>query len=200
VEKGVSKTEEIWKPIKDYEGLYEVSNFGRVRNCRSYSPHTTSNKTKFGKLKTQRENNCGYLRVCLSNSGVHKDFFVHRLVAEVFIENPEGKPAVNHIDGDKKNNHFNNLEWVSYSENTRHAYKNNLISTISDKKKISIKKAQDMSKKKVLILDKKSGEKLGVFSSLTEASLYFGFHDKYFSNARKRGHGKFKAVILGDDE
>lgn len=199
VEKRVSKTEEIWKPIKDYEGLYEVSNFGKVRNCRSYSPHTTSNKTKFGKLKTQRENNCGYLRVRISKNCKGKDLFVHRLVAETFLEKQEGKSVVNHIDCDKKNNHVSNLEWVSTSENMKHAYQNGLINMYSEKRKESMAKVHIKQKKKVLILNNK-GEKLGIFDSLQEASLFFGFNRAYFSSVYKNGNPKFNVELLGESQ
>lgn len=68
----------------------------------------------------------GYRRVHVSDQNIDSKFLVHRLVAEAFIENPNNKPCVNHIDGNKLNNNVNNLEWVTYGENLSHAYKNNL--------------------------------------------------------------------------
>ena len=98
--------QEIWKDIKDYEGIYQVSNFGRIKN-----------KTK---ILSPQISNCGYLRIILKN----KHYSVHRLVAETFIPNFKNKPQVNHIDGNKTNNSVTNLEWVTDSENQIHNYKN----------------------------------------------------------------------------
>ncbi len=76
-----------------------------------------------GRQVKPQENNCGYMRVQLCN-GKHKPrFFVHRIVAELFIPNPLNLPQVNHKDGNKKNNHVDNLEWVSASDNRKHAFR-----------------------------------------------------------------------------
>lgn len=101
---------EVWLPVKGWETLYEVSNLGRVRSL-------TRNKT----IKKQHLIPTGYWAVALSVK--HKTFSrrVHRLVAEAFIPNPENKPQVNHIDGDRKNNNAANLEWVTQRENSLHA-------------------------------------------------------------------------------
>ena len=103
-----------WYPIKDWEDLYEINKNGDVRNA----------KTK--KLIVGDINNCGYYRVALYNQGQSKKYFRHRLVAEHFLDKPEGKDFVNHIDGDKSNNSLENLEWVSQSENEKHAFANGL--------------------------------------------------------------------------
>ena len=108
--------EEIWKDIEGYAG-YQVSNLGNVKNCQTNI------------LKKQFSDTYGYLVVNLPK----KQFKVHRLVAQAFVFNPENKPQVNHIDGNKKNNHANNLEWVTNLENHHHARK---IGLIQDKKKI----------------------------------------------------------------
>jgi hypothetical protein len=111
--------EEVWKVVPHGEG-YFVSNKGNI----------ASEKTGTFKLRKLHENKYGYIGVILSmgNRNDMKHFLVHRLVAETFIENPENKPQVNHIDGDKKNNNVENLEWVTAKENTAHAYENNLKS------------------------------------------------------------------------
>lgn len=105
-------------PIKGYEGLYFISDNGvvipSVRQGTSGAP-----------LKHQIMKN-GYHKVWLRNKTAKKCAYIHRLVAEHFIQNPECKPCVNHIDGDKNNNNFHNLEWCSYSENMRHAILHNL--------------------------------------------------------------------------
>ena len=101
--------EEIWKPIKDYEGLYEVSNLGRVKSL---------NYRKTGKEKILKNIECrGYLAVCLTKNGKQKLFKVHRLVAETFIPNPESKPCIDHINTIKNDNRVKNLRWVTHKEN-----------------------------------------------------------------------------------
>ena len=105
--------EEIWRDIEGYEGLYQVSNFGRVKTF------------KWGNKKIMRmgTTNFGYHSVQITKDGIGKHFPVHRLVALNFIPNPENKRCVNHIDGNKTNNKLENLEWCTYSENNKHAYK-----------------------------------------------------------------------------
>ena len=102
--------EEVWKSIRDYEGLYEVSNLGRVKSL---------NYRKTGKKKILKnvENNKGYLTVYLTKNGKRKLFQVHRLVAETFIPNPEDKPCVDHINTIRDDNRVENLRWVTYEEN-----------------------------------------------------------------------------------
>ena len=111
---------EIWKDIKDYEGLYQVSNFGNVKSL-------TRNGTKGGLIKLV--NRHGYLRARLWKNKVLQTIGVHRLVAQAFTPNIYDKEQVNHIDGNKLNNNANNLEWVSHSENMEHAYNNGLVKT-----------------------------------------------------------------------
>lgn len=121
--------EEIWKDIEPHLGVYAVSNLGRVR---SYDRVVeTSNKRvprRFikGQILNLRVDTNGYAHQCLSENNKSYNYKVHRLVAKAFIPNPENKPCVNHIDGDKLNNCVDNLEWVTYSENTHHAYKTGL--------------------------------------------------------------------------
>lgn len=98
---------EIWKDVKGFEGLYQVSNIGNVR------------RKKHLLFKTLR--NYYGVKLCKNNIKCFK--YIHRLVAEAFIPNPDNKPQVNHIDGNKLNNNVNNLEWVTISENGKHAYK-----------------------------------------------------------------------------
>lgn len=80
-------------------------------------------------------NNRGYAYVDLWNHGLHKKFLVHRLVAKAFVPNPEGKPAVNHIDGNHKNNHFTNLEWCTIKENNQHAFRNGAMNNAIGRKR-----------------------------------------------------------------
>lgn len=107
--------DEIWKPIKGYEGLYEVSNLGNVKSLDRIRVYYNA-KLK-GKLLKQNETKKGYLCVRLYNNGISKSFPVHRLVALTFIENIENKDQVDHIDGNCKNNTVNNLRWATAKEN-----------------------------------------------------------------------------------
>lgn len=100
---------EIWTEIPNWEGLYEVSNFGRARNAR----------TK--KLKPHDFNNYGYARVQCYDGERRAKLFIHRLVAGLFVLGKEANLVVNHKDGDKTNNIYTNLEWVTRSYNNSHA-------------------------------------------------------------------------------
>lgn len=105
---------ETWKVVVNSNDKYEVSNTGKVR------------RKETGRILTPSLNFCGYEYVTICFSGKHKQIRVHRAVAEAFIPNPENKPEVNHIDGDKLNNCVENLEWCTRLENEQHAWKTGL--------------------------------------------------------------------------
>jgi len=112
-----------WKPIKNYEGLYEISNHGIIKSLEHININSLGVKSIFKtKILNPPPNNKGYLVVQLMKSGKRKTFSIHRLVAFTFILNPQNKPEVNHKDGIKTNNKVNNLEWSTKSENGQHAY------------------------------------------------------------------------------
>lgn len=103
---------EEWRPISGYEGLYQVSNLGRVKS---------SHNSKEQKILSPALSSRGYLFVVLHKNGCKKTFRLNRLVAITFIANPENKPEVDHIDGHKLNNHVSNLQWATRSENQNYA-------------------------------------------------------------------------------
>ena len=116
---------EIWKDIKGYEGIYQVSNLGRVR---SYDSIDKLGRVRKGKVLKNYLNDWGYPIVTLSIKSKLKTFRVHRLVAQAFILNPDNKPQVNHIDEDKTNNRVSNLEWVTAKENVNYGRHNERMS------------------------------------------------------------------------
>lgn len=170
-----------YKSIPTYEGLYEAGDDGTIWSC---CGKTTFRVLKNGKRQKRiwqrrkikqkqeqrtRSKKCDY-RVDLWKNGEHKTWLVHRLVALTFIPNPYFRPCVNHIDGNPANNHVENLEWCTYSENQHHAYLNDLnhehtwttlISSVNGFKK--------------------------TFVSMAEASRWLGMNNGYISGLLSRG-------------
>lgn len=107
----MENVEEIWKDIEGYEGLYQISNYGRVLSVKR-------NIYLKGAI-----NNCGYIKCYLNINNKQKTFLLHRLVGIAFIQNPENKSQINHINGDKTDNSVINLEWNTASENMSHSFK-----------------------------------------------------------------------------
>lgn len=158
---------EIWKDIKDYEGLYQVSNLGRVKRLDNKSGAIYRKEHLLKPFIRDR-----YESVRLSKNGSVKNYNVHRLVAEAFISNPYDCDIVNHIDADKSNNVVTNLEWCTQSYNCNHAVKNGIAS-----KQYS-----------VLITNLNDGSKLN-FKSTSLASKYLGFSRQWVViNVRRKGN------------
>lgn len=105
---GVTMLNEVWKDVLGYEGLYEVSNLGKVKSIKN------------NKILADRKDNHGYFQVQLYKKGVGKSHKVHRLVLNSFSENKLKNLQVNHIDENKTNNNISNLEWVTPKENSNH--------------------------------------------------------------------------------
>ena len=106
---------EIWEPVKNFEDRYCVSNFGRVYSIKRETI-----------MKLSMLN--GYWRVVLYDGNKTKGYYVHRIVAEAFIPNPQNKPIINHIDENRANNKTSNLEWATFSENVNHGNRNDKVS------------------------------------------------------------------------
>ena len=111
-------TEEVWRDITGYEGLYQVSDQGRVKSFKW-------NKERFLKPSMDKD---GYLLVTLCAGGKRKTLKVHRLVCGAFHENPDNKPQVNHINEDKTDNRACNLEWCTCKQNVNHGSRNERVS------------------------------------------------------------------------
>ena len=107
--------EEIWKPVKGFEGYYEVSNLGRVRSIDRVVVDTVRNCERLlkGNVLIQKDNGNGYKNVMFCKEHKLYNKYVHRLVAETFIPNKDNLPQVNHKDEDKSNNRVDNLEWCT---------------------------------------------------------------------------------------
>ena len=162
---------EIWKDISGYEGLYQVSNLGRVKSLGNKSNHREPIILKQALV-------LGYKCVRLTKDGVYKMYKVHRLVANAFILNKGNKNQVNHIDGNKRNNCFYNLEWVTSSENLKHAFKIGL-----KKPKINYENNRSIS---VKMIDKNTNQIIMIFGSLREAERQVGVSHSNIMNSIKR--------------
>ena len=113
----------IFKDIIGYEGIYQISNTGIVKSL-DRKIQTKNGAIRFlkGKILKQSLNTYGYKTVLLCTNGISKNKLVHRLIADIFIENKDNKICINHKDGVKTNNNICNLEWVTHSENLKHAF------------------------------------------------------------------------------
>lgn len=153
---------EQWIDIFGYEGLYQVSNYGRVKSLeREYTDCNGVTYHIKGRIMKLALNHKGYLIVHLSNNHNDENRLVHRLVADAFIPVVIGKNQINHIDGNKLNNNVLNLEWCTNSENMAHAVDNGL----------NYKKQP----KRVCKIDDKTGELLAEYESISQACFINGF-------------------------
>lgn len=134
-----------WKPVKGYEELYKISEYGDVIRTKKYK------NSKDTPLKTFKDKD-GYLKVCLCKNNNNKTWFVHRLVALAFLENKNGYNVINHKDENKTNNHFSNLEWCTIKYNTNHG--------------TGIERRAEKRRKKVIAYNDKCSL---FFNSITEA-------------------------------
>lgn len=177
-----STEEEIFKDIKGYEGYYQISNQGRVKSLSRVVTFSRGMEKKISiKILSINVNSVsGYGSVLLSVDSIKKRFTIHRLVAFAFLEYVEGK-EVNHINGDKLDNRLENLEFVTKSENIKHAHKTGLINRI------------DVGNKPVLQYDLE-GNFIQGFPSILKATLYLGKNNgtsisKACRNLQKTAYG-----------
>lgn len=141
---------EEWRPVVGFEGYYEVSNLGNVR-----SVDKTTRDGRFWKGREIKKHRAGqgYLRAVLCVDGMSHHLYIHRLVAEAFVLNPDNKPEVNHKDGNKHNNVVSNLEWVTKSENGLHSYRElgrkpsrNALGKPSPRRKFTVNQVREIRK------------------------------------------------------
>lgn len=161
---------EMWKDIPNYEGIYQASTFGKIRTCEGKTTYTKRHGIRHWKqriLKPKGETYKTGYRVTLWKEGKSKDWLVARLIATTFLG--ESDLTVNHIDGNRFNNHIDNLEWCSKAENIRKGFETGLYSTA----------------KKILIINKITNEKC-IYRSLAMGSKFICKNEKYLSYAIKK--------------
>lgn len=174
---------EEWKDVVGYEGLYQVSNRGKVKVLKRNPIDRIGRKRYFPEKILSvcygKSEKYGYGHVTLhDNNGRQERVWVHRLVAKAFIPNPEGKPQVNHINGDKRDNTVSNLEWCTIRENLIHAFKTGLHPNERFEK--------ECGKRPIRVVDP-SGKEI-VFDSVKAASSFLGYKEAY--NLTYRLHKK----------
>lgn len=177
---------EIWRDIAGYD-KYQVSNYGNVRSL-------DYNRT--GRIKELKPyfTHDGYLMITLCKEGKRSKKRLHRLVAEAFLENPDNKPEVNHIDGDKTNNHIFNLEYVTCKENINHAWNNGLCEQIRESSRQSVKIAQESRKKSVKCITTDM-----IYDSVVEAERQTGVARQNIAkccNGERKSAGKLNGKKL----
>lgn len=163
---------EIWKPVVGYEGLYEVSNLGNVRNAKTLH------------ILSPQKRQHGYLGVPLYGKGGHKTrgcktFSIHRLVAEAFLDNPQKYPEVNHLDEDKTNNRADNLEWCDKKHNSNYGTRGLRISSANTNGKKSKPVSQFTA----------DGEHIATYPSFHEAERVTGIDVSNINWAVRHGSG-----------
>lgn len=171
---------EEWKPIEGYEGLYEVSNMGRVKSLkRTVWDSRGYYKTVPERIMKPKKTDKGYLTVNLSKEGKNKWCYVHRLAGQAFIPNPDNLPLINHKDENPKNNNVDNLEWCTQKYNINYGTHNKRMAEKLSKPIIAIHKING------LILE---------FPSIMEASRQLGINNGNICaclKGRRKSHGGF---------
>ena len=204
---------EIWKPVKNYEGLYEVSNLGRVKSLGN-GKSRNSNYSKERILKAKNSGN-GYLQVVLSKDGKSKNYLVHRLVAQAFVENPKGYNEVNHKNEVKSDNRADNLEFCNRAYNNNYGTRNKKVAEKVSEKLKGRKQTEEHIKKRaekmtnnpklskpVICINKVSGL-IVEFPSISEASRQTGINLSNICeccNGKKKSAGGFQWLYIDDNE
>ncbi len=179
----MSNIQEIWKDIIGYEGLYQISNLGRIkslpriRNIR-YRPYMTKER-----ILTPTIGNNGYCYIMFQLNSVPKRYLVHRLFAIHFIPNPENKPQINHKNGIKHDNIPTNLEWCTSAENIRHSYVNGLQKPIKGEKSHNSKlKESDVLNIKEMINEGEKQSDIARIYNVTQSHISDIKHNKKWAH------------------
>lgn len=190
---------EIWRDIPKYEGYYQVSNLGKVKSVKRTIKYKDGRIYKYhSKILKPKKDTKGYLQVSFNVNGLKSNHRIHRLVAETFIGKPKGKLiSVNHIDGVKTNNNLANLEWVTYSENTKKGHELGLFDKAVEKTRKRMLNNQYNSKSVVLEI-KATNEQIK-FNSARKASRAMGYCENYFTQLLRIGgeNSKYKIKFYG---
>lgn len=181
---------EVWKDIEGYEGLYQVSNLGRIKSLKRNTNNQCCKEDIILKLKLHKN---GYYCVVLYNNGKSKEILVHRLVAQTFLTNTNNLLCVNHINGNKQDNRVENLEWCSFSHNTKEAFRLGLMKPNIE----ALKKGRDKLAIKVLQIDKHTNEVIREWNSMNEAQkkLKIKTHIYEVISGKRKTAGGFKWKI-----
>lgn len=163
--------EEIWRDIKGFEGLYQVSNLGRVKSVERLTIRNGRNYPIKEKLLSLHHDKDGYIVVSLSNLGKSSPYKVHRLVCEAFLPNPENKPCVDHISTIKDDNRVENLRWCTHKENC-----NNPISHQKLLNTIQPRYSKDNPNAKAIIQFTTNGEVIRKWNCMDDAAKAFNVH------------------------
>lgn len=164
---------EIWKDVQGYEKYYMISNFGVVKSKDRITKNGSGKYLKKGKILKNFDNGLGYKFVSLKGNDKPKKFYIHRLVAKEFIDNPNNLPYVNHIDCNPSNNCYLNLEWCTPKENTQYMLKMNRHN-LSENWHRKQKESQEKYKKRVIQMNI-DGEIIKKYSGINETKIY-GFN------------------------
>ena len=151
---------EVFDDLIGYEESYQISDKGRIFTKRRLD----GNRIIYGRELHPVITKDGYLKVGLTTNGITKKFYVHRLVASQFIENPQNLPQVNHKDGNKLNNNVSNLEWCTKEQNQNHAVENNLMQhgEARPSSKLTEKDVLEIYKLKGILSGEEIGKRYGV--------------------------------------
>ena len=181
--------QEIWKDIEDYEGLYQVSNLGRVKSLERYQQNHSKFQKIEEKMKSIHTKSNGYQFVQLYKDNRMKNIYVHKLVAQAFIPNIDNKPEVNHIDGNKLNNSVKNLEWVTSNENNKHKWRTGLQRFSEKQSKITKENNQKYKSRPIKQLDLQ-GNYIRTWKNAHEASRQLSIDRSCISQCCNNGRNK----------
>ena len=189
--------EEVWKDIKGYVNLYQVSDFGRVKSLGHYTL-MKNGKTRYhkGKIIIHNHYTNGYCFVCLSKNGIHKQFLLHRLVLITFIGEKPGY-EVNHIDENKDNNRLDNLEWVTHRYNCQYGTRNARCKEHSDfrgEKNPMYGRKGALNPRSKKCYAEKDGIAL-IFDSIKSLADFLGYEQTYVGEVAK--HARKTTEIKG---